>query len=459
LTTASVPSPGRLRTRVLTMSLVLVVVALVTLCAPLRYISGDTVPGRLGAAVLRCGGGFDLGTVDWIAARATSGRLPYWARRTEDKVISVYGPGPAIAGALALPAMANGDVMEDAMLRRRERLAAALLLGLAAALLVLATAARRGLAVSAGVGLVASASFAGAATLGQGLWQQTVVLPFVVGALATLAWRHRASRCAMLTPALLVIAVLLRPTIAPLAAGLGLAWCVDRGTPRRAAAAIGLAALVTVPLIVWNLVELDTILPIGQLEANARVSNQVFVLTRAQLGYGLGGLLISPGRGWVWFAPIALLGAILAASTGAWTARLIALGIVAQLGTIAMFHMWWGGICFGPRFLAEATWVGTWLALGGGGSGTGSGRLTRVLSGLAILITIGVGQLGLWGWHAEQWESRRNPDLDQNALWDFVDSPVVAILTADVADELVAVDALEEGPRMVCQDGTLRQLP
>jgi len=182
------------------MSLVLAAVVTATLCAPLRQISGDTVPGRLGAAVLRCGGGFDLSTVDWIGARAASGRLPYWARQTGDQVVSVFGPGPALAGALAVPALANGDALDDTTLRQRERYAAAVLLGLAAMLLALATAARRGLAVSAGAGLLGAASYAGAATLGQGLWQQTVVLPFVMAALAALAWRPRAPRLAMLHP-------------------------------------------------------------------------------------------------------------------------------------------------------------------------------------------------------------------------------------------------------------------
>ena len=239
--------------------------------------------------------------------------------------------------------------------------------------------------------------------------------------------------------------------------GLGLAWCLDRGTPRRAAAAIALAIFAAAPLIAWNLVELGTALPTAQFDANARVASHVFVLTRAQLGYGLGGLLISPARGWIWFAPIAVLGTVLTLRTGDWTARLIAAGIAAQLGVIAVFHMWWGGSCFGPRFLAEATWVGIWLALRSGVAA--SRRPTRVLVALAILLTAGVGQLGLWGWRAEQWESRRNPDLDQNALWDFADSPVISIVTVDIADQLTAIDALEEGPRMVCQDGRLRQLP
>ena len=445
-----------------------------TLCSPLRQISSDTVPGRLGAAVLRCGGGFDLRTVDWIAERADAGRLPYWARPSGDRIVSVFGPGPAVAGALALPDLAGAPglaahgELDDAMLRRRERITAAVLLGVAAALLVLASSARRGPLVSAGTGLLAAASFAGAATLGQGLWQQTVALPPLIAALAALAWRHRAPRCAIGVPALLALAVLLRPTMAPVAAGLGVAWCLgerrastsahgpDGFSLRRAAGALGLAAIAVAPLLAWNLVELGHLVPTQQLEANARVTEHIFVLTRAQLGYGLGGLLLSPGRGWLWFAPIALVGGVVAARAGDRLARCLAAGIAAQLLVVAVFHMWWGGICFGPRFLGEATWVGIWLALGHGGL---PGRIPRALLGAAIAVTIIVGQLGLWGWRAEQWETRRNPDIDQNALWDFADSPVIAILTADITDQLLALDAPDAPLRMRCEHGRLRRAP
>jgi hypothetical protein len=438
------------------------------ICAPLRPISGDTVPGRLGAAVLRCTGGFDLGAVDWIAERAAAGRLPYWARRSADRIVSVFGPGPAVVGAAALPALADSDAsrgadggaIDDAVLRQRERFAAAALLGLATALLVLASCAQRRAAVSAGIGILAAASFAGAATLGQGLWQASVALPFLVAALAALTWRRQAPRAAVLAPALLVASVLLRPTIAPLAAGLGAAWWLQDGPgrpgwPRRTAIALGIAALAAAPLIAWNLIELGGVLPTQQLEANARVTDHVFVWSRGQLGYGLGGLLFSPGRGWLWFAPIAVLGAARAARAGDRTARAIALGIAAQVLVVAVFHMWWGGICFGPRFLAEATWLGIWLACGQGP--VRRGRATRRLAGLAIALTIGVGQLGLWGWRAEQWETRRNPDLDHNALWSLIDSPILAIATVDPSDQLTALDAPDEPAHMVCQRGMLRR--
>ena len=47
--------------------------------------------------------------------------------------------------------------------------------------------------------------------------------------------------------------------------------------------------------------------------------------------------------------------------------------------------------------------------------------------------------------------------MDDSAVWDFVDSPVIATLhSAD--DEVFAVDALDEPPRTLCDHGTLRSL-
>jgi hypothetical protein len=40
--------------------------------------SGDTVPARIGGAVLRCAGSFDLNHVDWVKKETSRGRIWYW---------------------------------------------------------------------------------------------------------------------------------------------------------------------------------------------------------------------------------------------------------------------------------------------------------------------------------------------------------------------------------------------
>lgn len=445
----------RLRT-ILACSATFLVATVLVLLAPMRHVSGDVVPGRLGAAVLACGGGFDLRAVDWIARRDADGEHLYWAQRgTDGDVVSIFGPGPAVAGALAMIDLGEGDVVSDAWLRWRERLAAAVLLGISGGLLTLAARRRRGPVASVGIGLVAVASFAGAATLGQALWQQAVALPCLMGALVTLVWAEPCKRLAVFAPALLLAAALLRPAVLPLAFVLGVAWMLEARAPRTWGWAAGVAVLVALPLVIWNLHYLGTPLPMGQMHANARLGDTV-VLSREHLGYALGGLLVSPGRGVLWFAPIVVLGVVAALRVRARPERVVAVAILVQVCTMATFYRWWGGIGYGPRLLAEVTWVGVWLALAS--QATVTTRLVRGLLVAAVLVTVIVGQLGLWGWRAEQWETRRNPDIDQNALWDFVDNPIVRTLSR-FDDQPIAVDEVELPPRVRCLAGRLVAAP
>ena len=409
-----------------------VVVAL-CLAAPLRQISGDTVPNRYGAALLACGGGYDLSRIAWID------RDHYWAQGG----VSVFGPAPPTLAAVAYLGI---DEIDEDSLRRRARVVAALCVALSAVLLALACLARRSLREAIAFGAVGALSFAGAATLGQGLWQQSVALPFVMAAVTAFAWRAERPRLALATPALLLVATLIRPTIAPLAIGLGIAWCLEHRSARAYAIAGGAAVLAALPFVIWNVVYLGSPLPTGQLAANAAVSSEVFVLSRAQLGYGLGGLVLSPGRGLLVFAPLALV-AIGFALRGTRVTKVIAGALLAQLVVVAFFHMWWGGICFGPRFLAELVWVAIWLA------SLCSIRRAVVLPVAAVTFVVGV--LGLFAWRAEQWETRRNPDIDQNAVWDLTDSPLTSLFR-DTSDQLEAREAIDEPPRVRCVDGELR---
>ncbi len=399
-----------------------VVAAILCVLAPLRQVSGDTVPGRLGGAVLRCNHSFDLAHIDWVKAMSDDKVVYYWFEPDDaGEWTSVFGPAPAVIGSLALFDFGPGDTIADATLRRRTRGAAAVLLGLAAALLVIAAAARSSIARATLVGVVAVASFAGAASLGQGLWQATTALPFVTGALATLAWREHRPGLRFVTPALLLAAVMLRPTIAPLVAGLGLAWAIGARDRCTWLVALAIALAVVAPLVAWNVVHLSSPFPLGQWRGNLRTAT-VDVFSLGNVATAVAGLVASPGRGLVWFAPVAIAGIVVGARGGR-ELRCVALGCVLQVLAMAAFFKWHGGQAFGPRLLAEVTWVGCWLALGAGG------RMHRAIAALAIAVTVAVGQLGLWQFEPEQWETRRVPEAHPSAFWDVVDSPIPAAFT------------------------------
>ena len=404
-----------------------IVAMVISVMAPLRMLSGDLVPGRAGGAVLRCGGGFDLNNLDWVKKETSRGRIWYWLEPDwADEYTSVYGPVPAIVAAAALLDFGEGDTISDDALRRRERGAGAVMLGLAVALLVIAAAGRSSLRVASAAGAIAMLSFAGAASMGQGLWQATTTLPVVIGALATYAWRERVPWLRYATPALLVLAGMMRPTIAPLLGGIGLAWAIETGWRDRRTwlIAAGIAVVAVTPLAIWNYLHYQTIWPVAQFHANQRVATADGVFNAKNFITGFAGLLVSPARGILWFAPIAVVGLVGALRAGPRGLRLIAGGVILQILVIATFRAWHGGQAYGPRFLAEAVWVCIWLAAVI--VPQWRCRVSLAIAGLAVVITIVVGQLGLWRFHPEQWEIRLRPETHPANWWNVVDSPIFA---------------------------------
>jgi hypothetical protein len=381
--------------------------------APVRQTSGDAAAGRLGALVLWCGGGFDLANDDAILFEAERVAKPYYVQLdAAGELTSIFGPAPAVVGAVGL--VGAGDPISDQLLRQRTRAVAALLVAIAAVLLVIAARARLDDRRAAAAGLVAACSFAGVATLGQDLFQATVALPLLVGALACYAWRARYPRANLATPALLLVAAMVRPTIAPLAVALGIGWALDARGVRAWIVASAIAVAAIAPLVVWNAIHLASPLPVGQWRANEQIA-------ASSLGFvvGIAGQLVSPARGLLWFAPIALLG-LAAAWRGDRELRVVACAVIAQLVASATFYKWHGGVTFGPRLLAEAVWFATWA---------GFVRSPRSLRLVASAVTVLVGLLGLWRYDPDRWETRRKADTHAAALWDFVDSPLSALFS------------------------------
>jgi hypothetical protein len=394
----------------------LVGVAVVTIAlsvlAPVRQMSGDTVPGRVGGLVMRCGGTFDLSRVDWFQDQNKKNVVFYYQLRDRGGGFSsVFGPGPAVLATLGFLDVGDGDTITDASLRQRERAVAAFWLAITAVLLAIACRSRTSWRRSIIASAIAVLSFAGAATLGQGVWQATTCMPFLVGGLALVVWRERLPRLSLGTIALLTIACLLRPNVVPLASGIALMWALKTRSDWKAwLIAIGAAIVVATPFVVYNATHYYSPLPIGQWIANRREAQHVFKVTNVIKG--VVGLFASPSRGILWFAPVAIVGAVRAPKP-------IALGIALQFLMMAAFFKWHGGMCYGPRLLSELVWIAMF----------GACTLdTRWLAPTAT-ITIIVGQLGLWFYWPGQWEVRRRPEAHKEAFWDFRDNIVFSTLT------------------------------
>jgi hypothetical protein len=357
---------GALLTGVLVLALVLV--------SPLRPQGGDTVPGRLGMATLACRGNQDLADVAWVAGLVSRGTTVYFVRPALEgrALVSTFGPGPAWLGWLATGGLEPGAPVSDDALRGRARVAAASAVSVSAALLVIGASAVVSPLLAVALGLAAALSFAGVATLAQGLWQQTAALPFLAGALSATLWLHRVPKLLPAVTLCAACAAWLRPADLPLllfvAAGAVMRSLRAERSLATVAASLGAACAGAAPVLIWNLWYFDTPFSIAQWSANQRITEHVFSVSLGDIAMGLAGLLASPGRGIALFAPLVPLVAVLAvvrwraveggvdrsASVGA---VVLAAGIVGQWLFAGTFFKWWGGAGFGPRLLSGAVWV------------------------------------------------------------------------------------------------------
>jgi hypothetical protein len=429
---------------------------------PLTSHGTDTQPGRLGAVlVAKCGAtSGDLANVDWLVYRfGRTGRYPYGViPAVGGGFAPVFGPGPAWLGAPFMTALPDPPrtFRDDREVRERARQAAALAVALAAALMVLAAAATTDVKHAALTGLVCAISFSGVAILAQALWQQTAMLPFFAGALAALAWQERWSWSTALFPPLIVVAVLVRPVIAPIALGLGICW-LDRlrASPRQHAGkvivGVLLAVLAALPFLAWNLRFLGTVLPVGQLRTNVGASDAM-VFTFAHPGLyleGLAGILVSPARGLLWWAPLALVGIAVALRSERRDARIVAVTLLANLLFLAGFFKWWGGVGNGPRLFTETLWVSAWLTL------SRVARSSPRLVAVAAATTLFVGVLSSIAYSPMKWEIPANVDQHPGRLWNVVDSPLVGMMGPKPM--MSAMDGWK-GP-FQCKDGRLVTIP
>jgi hypothetical protein len=149
------------------------------------------------------------------------------------------------------------------------------------------------------------------------------------------------------------VAVAARPTNVLLAAGV-LAATAARG-PRPAAAAALAASPPVLLVLAYQAMAFGSPFATGY-GAEARGFT-------APLAEGLQGLLLSPTRGLLAYAPWAALGALGLGRAARRDPVLAgaAAGAVATVLLFARWHAWWGGWCYGPRMLVELSPV---LALG-----------------------------------------------------------------------------------------------
>ena len=392
--------------------------------------SGDSLPGSLVPFSLMLDGSVTLDRFGpWIEEHVPySGQI---VRPHGGHWMSYYPvAGPVMIAPLYLPLLAVPGLRAMppqtliALARIVEKLAAAALAALAAvwmlALLHRLTAPRWAWVLAgvfaAGAGVWSTAS--------QALWQHTFGLVAIVACFDELD-RGRLLRCGVWAG----IALLIRPTNAMLPAALAAAlWLEGARRPAfvRLLAPVAVAGMLAVT---YNWLALGTLAggyPL-RLDGNPAV--------------GLAGLLVSPGRGLLFYTPVALF----ALAAGAPSARAgvhkhaalafaAAVFAVLQLLLLSFWPVWWGGYCWGPRLLTEILpGVVIEIALA---TPVLARRRVRTLFAAAALYGLGIQALGVYFYPKGHWDATPvSVDAAPARLWKLADNPILRTASAGPALE------------------------
>lgn len=147
---------------------------------------------------------------------------------------------------------------------------------------------------------------------------------------------------------------------------------------------------------------------------------------------GLPGLLLAPSRGLLIYTPALLLlpfgiGALVRSRSIVYFRRFLIIGwLAAGFATIIIYahwHAWWGGWCFGPRFLCETMPIFCLVfALGFQGlQSVAQQRFALTLVGLSILVQF----VGVFG-HQMKWNARHDIPDQGRSLFSIHDTQIQA---------------------------------
>ena len=157
-----------------------------------------------------------------------------------------------------------------------------------------------------------------------------------------------------------------------------------------------------------------------------RTSGALDVFRQGSLVQGIPGLLVSPNRGLLVFMPwtiFALWGAV-----RLWRQRSFAWGPYVLGGAVALFLLyaqydhWWGGWCFGPRYLTDLLpflalfLIPIWPRVQ-------AARPLLVAFMLAIVFSVWVQVVGTYYYPGGQWDLRPlNVETHPERIWDWSDT-------------------------------------
>ena len=171
-----------------------------------------------------------------------------------------------------------------------------------------------------------------------------------------------------------------------------------------------------IPVSVWNVNSFGFPWLNGQWQSNQRMTQVLFSYRIWQ--DSIPGLLYSPARGLIWFAPLFLF--LLRRPDFSSPDSALLAGTLIEFIVVASFGKWWGGVSFGPRLLALSYWVAIFYVLQ-------RPRRQAALPNAWFLVSctcsLTVGLIGALRYHPTAWELRELELRDSTAIFRWSDTP------------------------------------
>lgn len=261
----------------------------------------------------------------------------------------------------------------------------------------------------------------------QALWQHTTVELAVIGALFFLeSWsRTRAPGVVWWCGACAAAALMIRPGEVVLLAALLLALRIGRAKLGEYVRLLGLPVFGGLLALAYNLYFFDN-----------TTGTYTFGMWAGSAFQGVIGLLMSPGRGLLVYMPVVMfaLAAFTRAAAGARQKHAPLFGACVAFAilhflVVSRVNLWWGGYCWGPRYLTEIIPVFFILMA------LGSGALDRpwMKRSLAAVALYGlfIQVLGVYFYPNGHWDNTPVPvDEAGYRVWNWADNPIRRTLDA-----------------------------
>ena len=387
------------------------------------FVSGDTLPGRyLPISILRYHS-FYLDDFPVLYDEAASRRYsfgrgtPYYLLNRNGHYVSKYPPGPAVLAlpVYALPVIA-GMPSTSKWIPHLEKVSATLITALSVLFLFWALReliAEKWAVLIAVVYAFGTSSFS---VSSQALWQHGPSQLFLALALYFLVRGAEEDRYLPYAVFALASSVVMRPTDALIALPIGL-YLVHRYRH------------MLLKFAFFSLPPVTFFLSYNYLYYGNFLTGHPSVVRSAswQMPFteGISGLLFSPSRGLFVYSPILFLsvvGILIACSKGPSFLRYLSLGAPLVVLLYSKYSLWWGGHCYGPRYLADLAPILCFFLY------PVCQRMEKQRLLICAFIALGLLSIGLHAlgafWYDGSWDAQLNEQNLYRLLWSWNDSPI-----------------------------------